>query len=107
MPKVDVDLDVVAIRPYGGSLLAVLSSWIDWAVAPAGLVQQLVDCERSLLESGALSSGCHALRHGQGTRESAGLRGLTTRADYFFRPIAPPPFNELSSAGIQRKDVPF
>ena len=102
MPKVECGFDVVAIRPFGGSLLAVLYSWIDWAVAPAGLVQQLIDCERSLLESGALPH-YHALVVATPKR---GLRGLTARADYFFRPKLRRLRWELRRR-IQRKDVPF
>ncbi len=102
MPKVECGFDVVAIRPYGGSLLSVLYPWIDWTAAPDRLLQQLFDSERSLLESGTLPH-YHALVVATPKR---GLRGLTARADYFFRPKLRRLRWELRRR-ILSKDAPF
>lgn len=78
-----VGFDCIDQRGYGGNLLAIFFPSIQWAIAPEGLVEKLIDAERQLLRSGHDSYHKVALY-----RPKRGLAGPLASIRYFAEPKA-------------------
>ncbi len=70
--------DIVAVRPYGGNLLAIVCPQIDWTQAPVGLVDALIERERD-----SFPKDHHAIIV---ARPKKGTRARIASARYFFEP---------------------
>ncbi|HWW62169.1 MAG TPA: class I SAM-dependent methyltransferase, partial [Thermoanaerobaculia bacterium] len=82
--------DVVAMRPYGGDLLAIVCPQIDWTQAQPDLIDALIARERD-----AFPKSHHAIIV---ARPKKGTRARVASARYFFEPKVKRVLRALTSA---------
>lgn len=76
-----IGFETIEERGYGGNLLAIFFPSIHWSIAPAGLVEKLIDAERQLLRSGHRSYHKVAF-----LRPKSGVAKQLARFRYFLEP---------------------
>jgi SAM-dependent methyltransferase len=81
MEQLAVGFEVVAERDYGGNYLSIVFPQLDWAIADASLVTQLIESEKAMLRSGE-SSWCKVAV----LRPKRGAAKQLAQLNYFLTP---------------------